>query len=183
MVTYYIYHIIDEKVGCTIDLSHRSENFESLNGEDSRYNKEIEILEKVVRELDDEESWQVAGDRERWWQTKFGYSHDNIHYRSARLGLIKAGEVGGKNGGRIGGLIGGPIGGKMTGAKLQELGHGLFGMTEEALQRARSNGGKQLARMGMTPFQRRVKCPYCPKEGNLANMVRWHFDNCKAHCP
>ena len=24
-----------------------------------------------------------------------------------------------------------------------------------------------------------IKCPHCQKEGQLANMKRWHFDNCK----
>ena len=24
-----------------------------------------------------------------------------------------------------------------------------------------------------------IKCPHCPKEGQLANMKRWHYDNCK----
>ena len=24
-----------------------------------------------------------------------------------------------------------------------------------------------------------IKCPHCPKEGQLANMRRWHFENCK----
>lgn len=25
----------------------------------------------------------------------------------------------------------------------------------------------------------KVKCPYCPKEGNISNMKRWHFDKCR----
>jgi hypothetical protein len=24
-----------------------------------------------------------------------------------------------------------------------------------------------------------INCPHCNKEGNIANMKRWHFDNCK----
>ena len=24
-----------------------------------------------------------------------------------------------------------------------------------------------------------IKCPHCEKEGQLANMKRWHYDNCK----
>lgn len=28
--------------------------------------------------------------------------------------------------------------------------------------------------------KRRIKCPHCGKEGNIANMHRWHLDNCKA---
>ena len=27
--------------------------------------------------------------------------------------------------------------------------------------------------------QETAKCPYCPKEGGISNMKRWHFDNCK----
>lgn len=25
----------------------------------------------------------------------------------------------------------------------------------------------------------KIKCPHCQKEGNISNMKRWHFDNCK----
>lgn len=25
----------------------------------------------------------------------------------------------------------------------------------------------------------KIKCPYCPKEGGLPQMKRWHFDNCR----
>lgn len=27
--------------------------------------------------------------------------------------------------------------------------------------------------------KRRVVCPHCGKDGNIANMARWHFDNCR----
>lgn len=27
--------------------------------------------------------------------------------------------------------------------------------------------------------RRRVVCPHCGKDGNIANMARWHFDNCR----
>jgi hypothetical protein len=27
--------------------------------------------------------------------------------------------------------------------------------------------------------KRRIACPHCGKEGNIGNMKRWHFDNCK----
>ena len=27
--------------------------------------------------------------------------------------------------------------------------------------------------------KRQVHCPHCSKIGNTANMIRWHFDNCK----
>lgn len=28
-------------------------------------------------------------------------------------------------------------------------------------------------------FRHTVKCPYCNKEGQKPNMLRWHFENCK----
>ena len=28
-------------------------------------------------------------------------------------------------------------------------------------------------------FRPTIKCPHCDKEGDSANMKRWHFDNCK----
>ncbi len=30
-----------------------------------------------------------------------------------------------------------------------------------------------------TPFVKYIKCPHCNKEGNVPNMKRWHFNNCK----
>lgn len=27
--------------------------------------------------------------------------------------------------------------------------------------------------------KRKIHCPHCSKIGNTANMIRWHFDNCK----
>lgn len=29
------------------------------------------------------------------------------------------------------------------------------------------------------PFRKVAKCPHCGKEGQLTNMKRWHFENCK----
>lgn len=28
--------------------------------------------------------------------------------------------------------------------------------------------------------RRRITCPHCGKDGNIANIHRWHLDNCKA---
>lgn len=28
--------------------------------------------------------------------------------------------------------------------------------------------------------KRRITCPHCGKDGNIANMKRWHFENCRA---
>lgn len=31
------------------------------------------------------------------------------------------------------------------------------------------------------PNAQKIACPYCSKIGNLGNMKRWHFNNCKYH--
>lgn len=41
----------------------------------------------------------------------------------------------------------------------------------EAALRRLSNGDSE--------FNRSVQCPHCDKIGQQANMIRWHFDNCK----
>ena len=32
---------------------------------------------------------------------------------------------------------------------------------------------------GKHPYGTKVKCPHCGKEGQMASMKRWHFDNCE----
>ena len=49
----------------------------------------------------------------------------------------------------------------------------------EIRQKVGKIGGKKTAENGMTPFQKKVECPHCGKIGQLANMKRHHFDNCK----
>lgn len=52
-----------------------------------------------------------------------------------------------------------------------------FGHTqtiESNLKRSQTSKGKPKPSSAM-----RIKCPHCNKDGNRANMKRWHFDNCK----
>ena len=47
------------------------------------------------------------------------------------------------------------------------------GLTEE---------GRQSMKNHMIKLNRlKVKCPHCDVSGNMANMKRWHFDNCNDH--
>ena len=47
------------------------------------------------------------------------------------------------------------------------------GLTEE---------GRQSMKNHMIKLNRlKVKCPHCDVSGNVANMKRWHFDNCNDH--
>lgn len=41
------------------------------------------------------------------------------------------------------------------------------------------NKGKKLHYKTKSVFSNKTTCPYCNKEGNIPNMKRWHFDNCK----
>lgn len=38
---------------------------------------------------------------------------------------------------------------------------------------------KRMSQSCMGRIMPRVTCPYCAKNGDIGNMFRWHFDNCK----
>jgi hypothetical protein len=148
MIAYYIYHLTGVKVGCTINIDGRG----SVLREDSRYDNSLQILETIVREFDDEISWQLAGDHEREWQTKLGYSHDPIHYAQSRKDLIIAAGKGGRAGGHIGG--------KTTGSINAELNRGCIRMDRNKLSEAGKKGGKKsgISRLGKKrgPYKKKI---------------------------
>jgi|TARA_R110002167_G_C12425661_1_gene629314 hypothetical protein len=39
--------------------------------------------------------------------------------------------------------------------------------------------GNKHTKETLAQMHRKVACPHCGKEGNIPNMKRWHFDNCK----
>lgn len=41
------------------------------------------------------------------------------------------------------------------------------------------NKGKTLTKDQIASIHKIVTCPHCNKIGNISNMKRWHFDNCK----
>lgn len=45
--------------------------------------------------------------------------------------------------------------------------------------RKRSEETRQKLREKNPLYGETIKCPHCPKQGNLLSMKRWHFDNCK----
>ena len=52
-------------------------------------------------------------------------------------------------------------------------------------ERGHTSGGKKYERKGRVDNttelnKTEIKCPHCNKTGNIGNMKRWHFDNCKA---
>jgi len=157
MVIYYIYEIPGVKVGCTVDLHRRGH----ILGEDSRYT-DARVLEEIERECDDEESRQLAGDREIWWQLHLDYGRDNKHYKLSRDVLAAASSSGGQS--------------------LHANGLGLWSQTEEQWARVYRNGGIAAGRANVEQQRGAFalgECPYCGKRSNMGNLLRWHFDNCK----
>lgn len=168
MISHVIYEIPGIKVGCTKDLTRRSIENRLTYGDD--------IVIKVLKELHDLTN-REAGDTERNWQIKLGYP-TNVHY--ADLGWVTgaAGRAGlesqfakgihasqtGKTAFHTGAA--GRIGGKRCG----ELGKSGF-QTGAA--------GRRTAELGKNAFQQKATCPRCGRVGQLANMKRWHFDNCR----
>jgi len=58
----------------------------------------------------------------------------------------------------------------------------LVGHTKGSKQSIESNLKRSNTLKGRKPSKSvidKIKCPYCEKIGNIANMKRWHFDNCK----
>jgi len=56
------------------------------------------------------------------------------------------------------------------------------GITKNSIQSIESNKKRSEKLKGVDingSFTRKTTCPHCLKVGNYANMIRWHFDNCK----
>lgn len=79
--TYYVYHILGVKVGCTCSLNGRMK--------DQGFT-EYEILWEGTGDFD--YGW-IAGDKEIEFQKQYNYKKDNVHYQQARInrriGVIK----------------------------------------------------------------------------------------------
>ena len=75
MMIHYIYHIPERnKIGVTIDLSHRMKRH--------KWNGPYEILET-------HEDPQIAGDRELELQEQYGYPKDKAHYMVSRASFLR----------------------------------------------------------------------------------------------
>jgi len=158
MVTFTIYELPGIKVGCTTNLRLRGRSWRL----DERYNN-VCVLETIKRELDNEESWQLAGDHEIWWQMKLGYELDDVHYSRSRKSTSS------KN---------------MHRARLRGNRHvvelGKCGFNDPSVSReAGLLGSKRVNELGKGGFQKRMTCEHCGLEGSNGAMHRWHGDNCK----
>ena len=162
MITHVIYHAPERrKVGCTRDI-------EARRGWYSR-GTVIEVLEELHDATDRE-----AGDREWHWADKLGYPRRK-HY-------VDAISMGQSEGSRL----------TLSSDELSDLNKrsALKISPERRIERAKKMGAGSVR--GLTPDQlltrvrkanaamqaKRVKCPYCEFEGNIASAKRWHFDKC-----
>jgi hypothetical protein len=116
--TYYIYEVPTEKNGATHEWEERrSYNF-------NQYQIEPIIVE-TIEGPDNEDMWQIVGDREWYYADLNGYER-GTHYRAMRLKGIK------------GGLKGGPIAGQIA----LDTGQWASLKTFKHQQTAGSRGGK-----------------------------------------
>ena len=51
-------------------------------------------------------------------------------------------------------------------------------MSANSMGKGNNFYGKKHSKETIAKMHRKIKCPYCEKEGNAGNMRRWHFDNC-----
>ncbi len=46
--------------------------------------------------------------------------------------------------------------------------------------KSKLESGNHVSQTGMSGFDKKDKCKYCFKESNIANIERWHNENCKS---
>ena len=150
MKTYFIYHILGIKIGCTSNIKTRNWQNKKKYGT----NIEITILETY-------HDPQVAGDREWELADEYGYPKGQHYMHISQQGVNLSKEAQ---------SIGGQIGGVISGRGNVESGH---------LKSIAPLGGVAVQYKNSRKAQVRVVCQYCNKEVNKLNYGRWHGDNCK----
>ena len=177
--TYYIYHLVGKKVGCTHDLRRRKQQYQKQYP----LGIKIKILEKIIRKRDNEASWKFAGDREIYWRKKLGYNRGELHYVSSRLHLA-AGEG-------LGGLAAGDreTSGQQTDitcphcgttGQTRAMGRWHFDNCQQHPTKGKQNI-KRHQKVVAVYHDKKAECPHCGKIGQAAVMQLWHFDNCRQH--
>lgn len=66
----------------------------------------------------------------------------------------------------------------ITGSANPNFGNGAAISGEKNPMYGREHADSTKAKIG-EKAKRRTICPHCGKDGNIANMARWHFDNCR----
>lgn len=196
MITHIIYEIPGRKVGCTKNIEHRMNRYLREEGIIPKFNIREELVDKTDKE---------AGDIEWDWADKLGYRR-GIHYTTTINQLSQVGKRGGLLGGLKGQIRFMEMTTEaqrkewatkaslraretVTSDELKERGRkgGLITSSKKTLEQHRELTKKALAKL--TPEKRqklgnngayikRGRCPHCHLESNLANLYRWHYDNC-----
>jgi len=162
-LVYTIYHIFGKKVGCTKHYPYRCYGQGAKDGE-------FGIIDTWPLSVGD----KFAGDREWEWSDAYGYPKGQ-HYSNSGSnkdiwGLSKLSKQEISDRASQAGKIGGPIGFKVQ--------HSL-GLNPFQNSKIQSQNGKKAAASGKIGMLAKITCPHCNKTGQLANMKRYHFDNCK----
>lgn len=184
--TFTIYEIPGRKVGCTKDLEGRKMAYSA---------EEKSNPQMIVREVLKNVTLQEAGDREWWWADELGYQRGTHYTIAAILGR----ETGFGKFTQERQIELASKGGKMGGPKAFAAKSGIFGLSDEEKRVNNRKGGKAASKINfelkrgifaLTKEQqiangkkaggtKRGVCPNCGLEGNIPNLKRWHFDNCR----
>ena len=182
--TYYIYEVPTEKNGATHEWEERrAYNFETYNIEP--------IIVETIEGPDNEDTWQIVGDREWELADLNGYERRE-HYFAMRIKGRKGGLTQGNRNAESGQIqsiasLGGSIGGKISGKMNVESGHlksisSLGGKAAAKLykNRLRDSATKESCSKGGTVATSKTDtCPHCNHVGKMPSIYRNHFKNCK----
>ena len=144
---FYIYEVPTKKVGATHEWDVRS-----------KYNFELHLIKPIILETiegpDDEDMWQIVGDREWELADELGYER-GTHYRVMRI----IGPIGGRKGGA-------------TNAARQHITNQFAAIkTKEHQAKAGSNGGKK-ARTISYQLAKEIESKYIPRKYTQGMLMK-----------
>jgi len=166
-IIYYIYEVLGIKAGATKDWANRRQyNF-------NKYGIEPVIIE-TIEGPDNEEMWQIVGDREWELADERGYPR-GTHYLVMMHSTLAAQTPEARS--KMSEAHKGKPKSAETRAKQSATQKGRTIPAETCAKMSEAHKGKEGYWKGKT--QPKVTCHHCGKTGGVSNMKRWHFDNCK----
>jgi hypothetical protein len=173
MTTYTFYHIQGRKVGCTINFKQRQKQYPP--------DTSFEILDQL-----EFSSHEEAAQHELTLNKQFGYNNGRLYStsRKANSRVVELGKTGLQHLSHDQRVEAGRKGGKQA-VKLKTGIHSLTDSQRKKNSRnaglnSRKRTGGEASRPGglKGAFQKQDTCPHCRIISHIANLRRWHFDNC-----
>jgi len=169
---YYIYHIPKIKIGCTDNVEERTaaqkfHNYEVLE-------EHIDIYIASDREIALQKQYGLPIDKIPYWQTikqlvynpkrLLAIKNSDIHKKSVQKNILVAAKI--SNDRKLG----------YMNPEIQSKAGKIGGQKNKASGHIQELGRKQMQVLHSI----RATCPHCNLTGKGPNMIRYHFDNCKA---